>query len=128
LTADTRQLIAKAKRMSTPLVEPFEIHFEFDGTPYDARITYAKADSSCKNIFDVMILEPSGITPFTLIEKPAEQDDEEEMLWVDSAGMYSDLYQAIGTEIAEYMKSQLGVVLIDTNLSSNLNNNSGSDV
>ena len=114
--------------MNTPLIEPFEIHLEFEGTPYDVRITYAKADSSCKNIFDVTILEPSGIAPFTLIEKPAEQGDEEEMLWVDSAGMYSDFYQAIGTEIAEYMKSQLGVVLIDTNLSADLNNNSGSDV
>jgi hypothetical protein len=113
--------------MSTPLVEPFQVDFEHDGIQYNARVTYAKADASCRNIFQVSILEPSGITPFTLVEKPAEQHDTEEMLWVDSAGMYSEFYQAIGTEIAEYMKSQLGVVLIDTSVSSDSDKNSGSE-
>ena len=97
-----------------PLADPFNIIFEKEGIEYKAKVVYAKSATSCANLYYVEIETPEGIEPFCLKEKPLRNDDSETMLWSDEHGRESYFYQLIGNEIANQMKEQLGVFLIDT--------------
>jgi hypothetical protein len=97
----------------TPLADPFTIQFKKDAIEYKARVVYAKAVSSCTNVFNVEVITPQGIEPFRLREKPVHSEEEDIMLWIDSEGRDSIFYQLIGEQIAEYLKHQLGIFLLD---------------
>lgn len=95
-----------------PLVEPFYLTINLDGQEYQARITYTKSGNTCKNIFEVEMIEPDGYPVFCLLERPISEPGSEEMVWLDEDGRQSELYQILGTEIAHYLKNE-GVILLD---------------
>ena len=97
----------------TPLADPFNIDFYREEIVYKANVVYAKSTTSCANLYQVMIIEPEKIPPFFLQEKPVHNEENDSMIWVDEQGRESDFYQLIGQEIADQMKDQLGVFLID---------------
>lgn len=101
----------------TPLTEPFEITFENEETRYRATVVYAKANDTCANVFTVTILEPGGIEPILLKDKPIITAEFEYMVWVDQNDRPRSLYQQIGAEIEKEMKEKLGVFLMDVSAS-----------
>jgi hypothetical protein len=98
----------------TPLADPFKIRFGKDGIQYEAKVIYAKSISSCTNVFNVEMNWPQGIEPFCLKEKPVHNKEQDLMVWVDEEGRESVFYQLLGEQIADYLKNQLGVFLLDT--------------
>ena len=97
-----------------PLADPFSVAFEKEGIHYSAKVVYAKSATSCANFYKVDIETPRGIEPFSLKEKPVHHDGDDSMVWTDEQGRDSDFYQLIGHEIANQMRDQLGILLIDT--------------
>lgn len=98
----------------TPLADPFNIRFRKDGIEYEAKVTYAKSTSSCANLFYVEMIMPHGIEPFRLKERPVHNEEQDLMVWIDAAGRESMFYQLIGEQVAQYLKQQLGIFLLDT--------------
>ena len=97
-----------------PLAEPFNVAFEKEGIHYKAKVVYAKSATSCANFYKVDIETPKGIEPFCLKEKPVHEEENDSMVWTDEQGRQSAFYQLIGHEIANQMRDQLGIFLIDT--------------
>ena len=97
-----------------PLADPFNIAFEKEGIHYKAKVVYAKSATSCANFYNVEIELPTGIEPFRLKEKPVHNQENDSMVWTDEQGRESTFYQLIGNEIANQMRDQLGILLIDT--------------
>ena len=97
-----------------PLADPFNITFEKEGIHYKAHIVYAKSATSCANFYNVEIESPTDIEPFRLKEKPVHNREHDSMVWTDEQGRESAFYQLIGHQIANQMRDQLGIFLIDT--------------
>ena len=97
-----------------PLADPFNIVFQKEGIEYKAKVVYAKSATSCTNFYKVEVESPKGIAPFCLTEKPVHNRENDSMVWMDEEGRESHFYQLTGHEIANQMKDQLGILLIDT--------------
>ncbi|MEJ7740490.1 MAG: hypothetical protein WKF97_23990 [Chitinophagaceae bacterium] len=96
-----------------PLTDPFILRFSKDGIDYEAKVIYAKSTDCCKHFFDVTIQKPEGIKSFHLKEKPTSGPGSENMIWIDENDQVKMFYQVLGYEIEQYMRKNLGILLID---------------
>lgn len=97
----------------TPLTDPFTIRFFNDKVEHEAQVTYAKETSCCANFFDVNVKVPERIGQFHLKEKPTPGAEADSMIWVDKDDQVKMIYQIIGNEIEKYLRTNLGIFLID---------------
>ena len=97
----------------TPLAGPFDIQFVKDEVQHEATVTYVKAADCCANFFNVELHKPVEMPAFLLKERPGLDPENDDMVWMDEHEKINMLYQYIGTEIENHLKTDLGIFLID---------------